>query len=161
MLGLLQAVHNTGLQTCARGANIMNKERKQSGPAEKPADNVYASFEPNFVPSGYNVSDLKETPASRKERRRHHRIASRNGKACILCNGEQQIVEMLNVSRGGICIRSRIRYAVGTFVQVAAHYVEGANNIFLSGRVVRANLAATSTLPGEYGIEILRTENHR
>ena len=149
MLGLLQAVHNTGLQTCARGANIMNKERKQSGPAEKPADNVYASFEPNFVPSGYNVSDLKETPASR------------NGKACILCNGEQQIVEMLNVSRGGICIRSRIRYAVGTFVQVAAHYVEGANNIFLSGRVVRANLAATSTLPGEYGIEILRTENHR
>jgi hypothetical protein len=147
----------SGLRKSARGANFMTKERKQSGSPEKPDGNVYASYEPNFVPSGYNVFELNQQQTSGKERRKHRRIASRNGKACILCNGKQQIVEMLNVSRGGVYIRTSAEYSVGTFVQVAVHYVEGANNIFLPARVVRVRLAPSPTLPGEYGIEIAKS----
>lgn len=135
----------------------MTSEREQSESPEKPAGSTYGSCAADLVPGGYTAIEVNDAATSGKERRKHRRIASRNGKAAILCSGKQQIVEMLNVSRGGLYIRTNARYAVGIFVQVAVHYVEGANNIFQPARIARVNLAPTSTLPGEYGIEIMRS----
>ncbi len=71
----------------------------------------------------------------RKEPRRELRVA-----ACIRCHqfGTEDLVDTRNVSRGGLCFASTRVYAPGWSVEVAVPYSSGGGNIFLAGRIARA-----------------------
>jgi hypothetical protein len=49
-------------------------------------------------------------------------------------NDEIAVTE--NVSRGGVCFRSRQPYPVGSLIQLALPYSPGATNIFVPARIV-------------------------
>jgi hypothetical protein len=59
--------------------------------------------------------------------------------ACIRQAGfDDDVVATENISRGGLCFRSRRLYHPGSLIQVAVPYSSGAANIFVSARVVYA-----------------------
>ena len=67
--------------------------------------------------------------------RKHSRTTMKTS-ACIQESGyDDDIVEVLNISRGGISFRSPRAYEVNSWIQFAVPYTPGAANIFVSGRV--------------------------
>lgn len=91
-------------------------------------------------------------PEMRREPRREVRVA-----ACIRCHqfGKDDLVDTRNVSRGGLCFASTRVYAPGWGIEVAVPYSSGGGNIFLPGRIARAQY-----LPNEkiklYGVAYTR-----
>jgi hypothetical protein len=79
-------------------------------------------------------SDAQQTtvPAkvSRNPRTRMRAIA------CVTQpGGEQDLTQLLDISRGGICFRSKREYPVQAWIQVAVPYTPEAANIFVPGRI--------------------------
>ena len=90
-----------------------------------------------------------------KDERRHSRLRTRL-KACVRHPGlGEEILYTENVSRGGICFKSRRVYFEGMRVELSIPYAEGGANIFVPARIVR-----TQNVPGEgvssYGVEYLK-----
>jgi hypothetical protein len=93
-------------------------------------------------------------PGSRPNRRKHARVSMKTS-ACVGSPGSREdVVEVINVSRGGICFRSSRIYNEDSWVQVAVPYTKGAANIFVAGRIVRCRVI-NGTL-SEYGVEYVR-----
>lgn len=129
-------------------------EHADEGPLDAPP--------PNIAPDPLLVSQFEEfkpalppKPAEpRSERRRSPRIAMRKAKACIEAPDKgSEAVELINVSRGGICFRSHRVYPLHCPIRVAAPYTEGGTNLFVSGRIVRVHRDAWG---GVYGVEYTR-----
>ena len=94
-------------------------------------------------------------PGKRHEKRKHTRISMKTV-ACVGQTGPHaDIVDVQNVSRGGICFHSSRTYEVDTWVQVAVPYTPGAANIFVAGRVVRFRKLSNGLI--EYGVEYVRS----
>jgi len=76
-------------------------------------------------------------PAPRVENRRKHVRTKVNFKACVRSYtlGED-IVTCEDMSRGGLCFKSRKEYAAETEIEVAAPYSPGAHAIFVRGQIV-------------------------
>lgn len=85
-------------------------------------------------------------------KRRHPRIPCRNMLACIRTEFASIVVEVLNISQKGLCFKSAEQFRPGTEVSVAAYYVEGGQNIFQNGRIVRVRYGTAGIL-AEYGVE--------
>jgi PilZ domain len=89
----------------------------------------------------------------RREPRREIRVA-----ACVRCHqfGAEDLVDTRNVSRGGLCFASTRVYAPGWEIEVAVPYSPGGGNIYLAGRIARAQY-----LPSEkiklYGVAYTHT----
>jgi hypothetical protein len=116
----------------------------------------YSGHEPNLVPIGHEVFQLKPTVRSVNERR-YARIPCRAAKACIKTEqGSDAVVDVINISRGGVCFMSFIEFHPGTPVSIATHYIDGGQNIYQDGRIIRAKHSGTATLPGEYAVEFSR-----
>lgn len=99
------------------------------------------------------ISTLKRKPRTLNERR-HPRIPLRNARACITRPGkEDDVVDVHDLSRGGVRFSSFTNYQVGTWVRVAVPFTEGATNIFVEGRIVRTHARPCSGLPGEFAIQ--------
>lgn len=76
-------------------------------------------------------------------------------KACIRHAGfGDELVEVENVSRGGLCFVSPKRYHSGSAVEVALPYEHGAANVFVPARVVRGGEAPRGKQ--RYGVAYLR-----
>jgi len=88
--------------------------------------------EPEFVP------ELEPKPAALAENRRKHVRAKTNFKACIrsFMFGED-IVTCEDVSRGGLCFKSRKQYLVLSEIEVAVPYSPDAHAIFVPAQIVR------------------------
>lgn len=124
------------------------------GAGLKSGESTYAAYEPRFVPACHEVYYLK--PMGAGNRRRHPRIPCRNVKACIKTEqGSSVVVNLVNMSRGGVCFTSVAEFRLGTKVSIATHYIEGGHNIFQPGRIVRVQSKLTAIFPGEYAIEFL------
>src|SRR5574340_280347 len=67
-------------------------------------------------------------------------------KACVRLGGREDVVQVLDTSRGGIRFRSALVYVEPIFVEVAMPYTEGSENFFVSGRIVWRHTAQ----PGEF-----------
>lgn len=67
------------------------------------------------------------------------------------------IVEVMNISRGGMCFRSSRTYREDSWIQVAVPYTEGAENIFVAGRIVRSRRINNALT--EYGVEYVRSQD--
>ncbi len=93
---------------------------------------------PEPVPESELVPELEPKPAARAENKRKHVRAKANFKACIrsFMFGED-IVTCEDVSRGGLCFKSRKQYLVLSEIEVAVPYSPGAHAIFVSGQIVR------------------------
>jgi hypothetical protein len=92
-------------------------------------------------------------PPRTSERRRTPRITLRQAKACVVFPGTNpDIVELINISRGGLCFRSHRVYPVGGIICVAAPYTHGSTNVFVSGRIRRI---VRDTWGGLYGVEYI------
>lgn len=89
--------------------------------------------------------------------RRHPRISMRNALACIQRSGEDDdVVEVHDLSRGGVRFSSRVNYQVGTSVSIAVPFTKGASNIFVEGRVVRIHTKPCGGWPGEFAVQFSR-----
>jgi hypothetical protein len=115
----------------------------------------YAGYEPDLVPICHELYYLK--PAVRTvNQRRYPRIPCRNVKACIRTEqGSSAVVNLVNMSRGGLCFTSEMEFCPGTRVSIATHFIEGGHNIFQDGRIIRVQSKGSATLPGEYAVEFV------
>jgi len=110
---------------------------------------------PDNSDAGGTLNHILAT-GNKREKRRYARINMRTT-ACVGPAGpNQDIVDVLNVSRGGICFRSPRIYKDDSWIQVAVPYTPGAANIFVAGRVVRSRRINSAL--AEYGVEYVRTE---
>ena len=76
-------------------------------------------------------------PAPRKENRRKHVRTKVNFKACVrsFAHGDD-IVTCEDVSRGGLCFKSRRPYVENFKIEVAAPYTPGTQNFFTPAEIV-------------------------
>ena len=92
--------------------------------------------EPQPEPAPVAVAEAK--PAARQENRRKHVRTKVNFKACIksFAFGED-IVACEDISRGGLCFKSRKPYTAKFKIEVAVPYAPGVQNFFVPGEIVR------------------------
>ncbi len=96
--------------------------------------------------------DSKGKPVNR---RKHMRIRV-NFSACLrLANGDEEVVECENVSKGGLCFHSVRKYSQDSLLDIAAPYSPGEPALFVPAQIRRVE-----SLPGtevfRYGIEYLK-----
>ena len=110
--------------------------------------------------TGAEVYQQPTTVAPRKRTvndRRHKRLPIKNTKACLKRTGyPDDIVDVLDVSRGGLRFLSKVDYQPGTRFEVASPYVEGSANLFLPARLARVRSRATADFPGEFALEYVK-----
>lgn len=94
-----------------------------------------SSIPPAQTPSAYApTSDRK--PAVPLDNRRKHQRTKVSYKACIRRSGfPDDVVTCEDMSKGGICIRSRKKYFERTVIEVAVPYSYGANVIFVPAEI--------------------------
>lgn len=115
--------------------------------------------DPLLVPRNEQVDYLNLTrPARTINERREKRIVARNMKACIRSASTEDVVEVVNISRRGLCFCSWSHYLPGTIVEVAAPFTIGSNNIFQPAKIVRAQRRAVGAVPGEYALMMLERQ---
>jgi hypothetical protein len=68
--------------------------------------------------------------------------------------GEQELTQLLDISRGGICFRSKRQYSVQAWIRVAVPYTPDAANIFVPGRI--AWHRETADGPHEHGVQYVK-----
>lgn len=102
--------------------------------------------------------DLKpeRRQAVRVNRRKHARITMKNVKACLHRDGfADDVVKVLDLSRGGIRFLSAIDYLPNTQVSVSVPYTPEGSNIFSSAKVVRVQTRPCDGILGEFGLQYL------
>jgi hypothetical protein len=118
-------------------------------------ESAYSGFEPTLMHSAHDAYQI--TPTIRAVNERHYpRISCRNVKAGIkTAQGSIIIVDLLNISRGGLCFTSLSDFLSRTLVSIATHYIEGGHNIFQDGTIIRVQRRGSATILGEYAVEYL------
>ena len=99
-------------------------------------------------------NDLATHPAKKPNRRRHIRAGMRASACITQPRDEQELVQVVDVSRGGIRFRSDHHYRMDTWVQVAVPYTPDTANIFVPGRVVWQKNVGKSLW--EYGVQYVK-----
>src|SRR5882762_558596 len=94
--------------------------------------------------------------ASAEMENRKHARTRMKAMACIQESGrDDDIVEVSDISRGGVSFRAKRVYPVNSWIQFAVPYTPGAANIFVSGRIAwRKDLEGNSF---EYGVQYVRS----
>lgn len=117
-----------------------------------PRESVTATNPQTFAPSSGTASALDDAPTPepaapkpapppavppiKPENRRKHSRTKVNYKACIRRSGfTDDVVTCEDMSRGGICFKSRKRYFESTEIEVAVPYAPGGNAIFVPARI--------------------------
>ncbi|MGZ4823118.1 MAG: PilZ domain-containing protein [Terriglobales bacterium] len=97
-------------------------------------------IEVELVSSGADVSKPAVPPAAPRtgNERKHARIAMKNTRACIRRLGmKDEVVDVVDISRGGVRFRTFADYQDMTYLEVAVPYTEGGANVFVPARIVR------------------------
>jgi hypothetical protein len=83
------------------------------------------------------AAPAEPAPAARRENRRKHVRTKVNFKACVrsFAHGDD-VVACEDVSRGGLCFKSRKPYAEKFKIEVAAPYTPGVQNFFTPAEIV-------------------------
>jgi len=92
--------------------------------------------------------------ASVPERRKYRRVGMHK-MACVGPEGPAaDVVDIVDVSRGGVCFRSSHTYREDTWIQIAVPYTPDTANIFVAGRIVRSR--KVNDQQTEYGVEYVK-----
>lgn len=90
--------------------------------------------------------------------RRYARIAMKKMKACIKRVGSaDDVVIVLDMSRGGIRFQSFRNYDAGMMLEVAVPYTDGGANVFTSAQIVRVGSPPRETFPGDFAAAYVRS----
>lgn len=107
--------------------------------------------DPNLVVSGHDIYHLR--PQKKEVNEREFRRVTTKTKAYLRIPGrEDDVVEVLDISRGGLRFESLNNYEKGMEFDIALHYVQGGNNIFQRAKIVRKQRRPSEYFPGEYGV---------
>lgn len=115
------------------------------------SSSVYSGSASADIITGASGFDVKPS-ANMVDKRRHPRIPCRGVKACIKTDHTADVVDVVNMSRAGLCFQSAEQFVPGTPAAVAIHYVEGGQNIFQNGRIIWAKHRSPD-LPAQHGVE--------
>lgn len=117
-------------------------------------DRVGIAFDDEEVVHGFDSYIRVSAPAPTQ--RQDIRIPCRNVEGCIrIEDGSSVKVNLLNIGRGGVCFASHVNFAPWTWVSVAASYIDGAQNLFRQGRIIRVQRRPLGVFPGEYAIQFM------
>jgi len=118
--------------------------------------------EAELSPAPVAVAALAEpAPAARRENRRKHVRTKVNFKACVrsFAHGDD-IVTCEDISRGGLCFKSRKPYVENFKIEVAAPYTPGMQNFFTAAEIVHVSeLKAEKKF--RCGVAYLKGTKHR
>lgn len=114
--------------------------KRASGDAEEVPVAVEVAQAPIIAPAVLEEASLPvatPAPSGRLENRRRHVRTKVNIKACVrsFAHGDD-IVTCEDISRGGLCFKSRKPYQEKFKIEVAAPYSAGASNIFVPAEIV-------------------------
>ncbi|HXY26392.1 MAG TPA: PilZ domain-containing protein [Candidatus Acidoferrum sp.] len=99
-------------------------------------------------------------PAAKVENRRKHVRTKVNFKACIRSfSFGDDVVNCEDVSRGGLCFKSRKHYTEKLKIEVAAPYTPGVQNFFVPGEIVYV-LEQKDDKVVRCGVAYLKTSKH-
>ncbi|MHB8502420.1 MAG: PilZ domain-containing protein [Candidatus Acidiferrales bacterium] len=123
----------------ARGENIVSSSAEAARPTSTPSAEPFPSpltVPVSQTPSSYaSPSDRK--PAAPLDNRRKHPRTKVSYKACIHRAGfSDDIVNCEDMSKGGLCFKSRKQYFARTDIEVAVPYSPGGNAIFVAAEIV-------------------------
>jgi hypothetical protein len=110
--------------------------------------------------SGAQAETLAGSPAAPPDRgrnkRKHVRVQVKM-KACIRHQGfEEEIVEVNDVSRGGLSFVSSSEYIEGSRIEIAVPYSGGKANIFVAALITRVQGPSSKGLT-KYGVHYVRS----
>ncbi|HWR17781.1 MAG TPA: PilZ domain-containing protein [Terriglobales bacterium] len=95
-----------------------------------------------------------ERKARKVNDRKHPRVALKNIKACLKRQGyDDDVVDVLDMSRGGIRFLSLVDYPPDTQITVAVPYMSDGANVFLPAKIARVRCRPTLDIPGEFGLQ--------
>jgi hypothetical protein len=78
----------------------------------------------------------------------------KNVKACIHREGfTEDVVTVLDMSRGGIRFLSLVDYRPGADVTVSVPFTPGGSNVFSKAKVVRVQTRPRDGMLGEFGLQ--------
>jgi hypothetical protein len=140
------------LDRCPHCGHILSQEpaaaeKVEKTPATPAADPLLVALS---VPTEY----FSKTEARPQNERQHKRL-SLKFKAAIRIGDEEDIVDVVDLSKGGMRFTSHKFYKVGMLVEFAVPYTAHNTNIFVAGKILRVHQRPTS-FPGEYAMEIVR-----
>lgn len=72
---------------------------------------------------------------------------------------EEELAVCENISRGGLCFRSRKCYPEGTHIEIAVPYAAGSANVFVRGRIVYVKQVPAVGI-FRHGVEYIRDRNN-
>jgi len=99
----------------------------------------------------HRVAAATAQPSGRRGNRRKHVRTRVSFLACVRFHGSDDVVECDNISKGGLCFRSRRHYPVNESIEVAAPFSEGEQPIFASGQIRRVEELPAGLF--RYGVE--------
>lgn len=150
----------TASQTNPRDILIVSERDELTGQGsssrtEEVTKSLYSGAEPNLLPTCNDIYSPKTAGHTLSERR-YSRIPCRNVNACIKTErGSSVLVNVTTVSRCDLSFTSSVEFCPGTRVSVATHFIEGGQNIFRDGRIVRIQSNDPAKFLSEYVIEFL------
>lgn len=113
--------------------------------------------EPELIISGGSASRPATQEKEKRTRndRKHQRLSMKRTRACIKRLGQpEDVVEVIDVSRGGVSFFSFVDYQPKAYVQIAVPYTEGGANVFTPARIARVKSRAKPPhVRGEYGCQ--------
>jgi hypothetical protein len=109
-------------------------DTSSAGPApNKPSDPVPST---SAATSATPAAPALAAPAPKPENRRKHARMKVTYKACVRRSGfPDDVVTCEDMSKGGICFKSRKRYYTDVEIEVAVPYAPGGNAIFVPAKV--------------------------
>lgn len=89
--------------------------------------------------------------------RKHLRLQAKGMKACIrLAGQEDDVVDVINYSRGGVRFSSFKSYQAGDTIEIATDFAPTAVNIFQKARIIGMYQRPWGTFAGEFGAQFLK-----
>ncbi len=140
----------------------MSHERCPNCGFDLDSDTAKSTARPNadplLIPASERVEYFVRPPRKSEqpaEKRRYKRFEVKC-KAAIRYGGlEDDIVDIVDMSKRGLRFYSSKLYVAGSLLQVAVPYTLGGNNIFSSARILRLHRRPTPQSMGEYALEII------
>jgi hypothetical protein len=125
------------------------EQKRERKVASAPTDSAQAQ-EP--AAGQDDSADKPQAPAV--NRRKQPRVPCRKIRAFVITRDVPGIVvDVVDISRGGLCFLSFEQFSPKTTISIATHYIEGGQNIFQDGRIVRVRQKRAGMLPTEYAVE--------
>jgi hypothetical protein len=113
--------------------------------------------EPDFVVSGSSAVPSEAADKGKRTRndRKHQRLSMKRTRACIRRLGQpEDVVDVIDVSRGGVSFQSWVDYQPKAYIEIAVPYTEGGANVFTPARIARVKVRARMPqVKGEYGCQ--------